>query len=83
MVIDFQHRSQRAMAKLSTLHDCCSDPTTKTHIAVANPFGFLTFTGGNLVTPCTVLQTFDLERVHYLTILKRNPEGNEKKEGVD
>jgi hypothetical protein len=40
-----------------------------------NPFDFLTFTGGDLVTPCTVLQTLNLECVHHLVILKGSQEG--------
>lgn len=52
----------------------CLNPTSAGELMVfmINRFCFLTFTGGDLITPCAILPTLDLECVHFHITLGRS-----------
>lgn len=51
-------------------------------ILLINQLCFLTFTDGDLVTPCPILQTLNLECVHFHIILEKNMKRAWRGEGV-
>lgn len=66
--------SLSAPARFSPLCGLWLEPTSAGEliILIIDQFCFLTFTGGNPVTPCPILQTLDLESIHLHIILGRN-----------
>lgn len=69
-----RHPSLSTPVRFSPLCGLWLEPTSAREliILIIDQFCFLTFTGGNPVTPRPILQTLDLECIHLHIILGRN-----------